>query len=358
MKIEYQRGPEFTRVASFTMAKGDDFHLHIRDGADMRSVIGHSTRQFGRALIMPNLKPPITTVNQALDYHERIIETLLSGWEWKFKPLMTLYLTDSTTATDIREAKASGFVHAFKYYPAGATTNSDNGVTDIENVYPVLEMMEEARMVLCMHGEVTDPAVDVFDREKVFIDTVLHPLVLRYPKLKIVMEHITTAHAAMSIADGWPNVFATITAHHLLENRNALFRGGISPHNYCLPVLKRERDRQELLKVATNGNHKFFLGTDSAPHPKNLKEHACGCAGCYTAFHAMELYTEAFESVGALEKLEGFVSHNGADFYGLPRNTDTVTLVREEWRIPNSLPFGDGVVIPFRAGEMAQWKMK
>ncbi|MDP2665531.1 MAG: dihydroorotase [bacterium] len=358
MQLDYSKTP-----VSFTMTCPDDWHLHIRDGVPMAQVIGYSARQFARAIIMPNLKPPVTTVARARSYLQEINVVLNGiGLKENFQPLMTLYLTDNTTSADVREAKESRFVNAFKYYPAGATTNSDNGVTDIEKIYPALGMMEEVGMVLCIHGEVTDPEVDVFDREKVFLETLDRTRRL-FPGIKIVLEHITTEEAAEYV---WRNddkksphqyLAATITAHHLLENRNALFKGGMRPHNYCLPILKHEKHRQALIKAATSGERCYFLGTDSAPHPQHLKENACGCAGCFTALHAMELYAEAFEEAKALDKLEAFASQFGADFYGLPRNTDTITLVREEWEIPKAVKFGDDAVVPFRAGEKLKWKM-
>lgn len=364
MKISYEDSLGGIRPVSFTMTQPDDWHLHLRDGAAMEDVVGHSLR-FGRAIIMPNLKPPITTTIQAWPYYEEI-RAVAKKHGSHFEPLMTLYLTDNTPPDEINRAKESGFVHAVKYYPAGATTNSDAGVTDIEKVYPVLERMEEVDMPLLLHGEVTDPRIDVFDREKVFLDRVFMTLRHRFPTLKMVLEHITTKDAAEFVARGFvargtmsiQPTAATITAHHLLENRNAIFKAGLRPHYYCLPILKREEHRQALLEAATSGSPAFFLGTDSAPHSKGLKENECGCAGCFTAFHALELYAEAFDSVGALDKLEGFASHYGADFYGLSRNLGAMTLVREEWKVPGELPFGNSVVVPFRAGEMMQWKMK
>ncbi len=347
------------KINKLTITRPDDWHLHVRDGAAMRDVIGYSARQFGRAIIMPNLKPPITAMLQAWTYYEEIrAEVKKLGFGSSFEPLMTLYLTDDTSPTEIERAKGSSIVYAVKYYPAGATTNSDSGVTNLQRVYPTLARMEKVGMVLCVHGEVTDPAVDIFDREKVFIDTVLIPLIVTFPKLKIVLEHITTAYGALFVESAGPNVAATITAHHLLENRNAIFRGGINPHYYCLPILKREGDRKMLVQMATSGNSKFFLGTDSAPHARHTKEASCGCAGCFTANVAVELYAEAFDSVGKLNMLEGFASHFGADFYGLPRNTGTVTLIREEQTIPMEVPFGNSVVVPFWAGRKLQWKLQ
>lgn len=346
-----------------TITRPDDWHLHLRHGRYMADIVGDSARRFGRALIMPNLKPPITTTLQAWTYYEEIrgeVKRLDLG---HFEPLMTLYLTDNTPPDEIDRADGSSFVKAVKLYPAGATTNSDAGVTDIKKVYPVLERMQELGMVLCVHGEVTDPDVDIFDREAVFIDNVLRPLREDFPTLKIVLEHVTTRQGVEFIIHEERNrhpTAATITAHHLLLNRNALFKGGVNPHHYCLPVLKREEHRQALLWAATSGSPFFFLGTDSAPHLRGTKESAYGCAGCFTAPAAIELYAEAFESVGKLDMLEGFASEFGADFYGLLPNTDTITLVKESWRVPSQLPFGDHVdgVVPLRAGEMVKWKMQ
>ena len=342
-------------ATTLTLTRPDDWHLHVRDGDVLRNVVPHTARCFARAIIMPNLKPPVTTVQQALAYRDRILASLPK--ESSFNPLMTLYLTDNTQPTEIRTAVESPHVHAVKYYPAGATTNADSGVTDISHTYAVLEVMEELGLPLLIHGEVTDPAVDVFDREAVFIETVLIPLLQRYPKLRVVLEHITTQQAVAFIHATQDNIAATITAHHLLMNRNAMFQGGIRPHHYCLPVLKRELHRQALVKAATSGNPKFFLGTDSAPHAQSAKESACGCAGMYTAYAAMELYAEAFEQAGALDKLEGFSSFFGADFYGLPRNKDTITLAKQEWTIPQTLAFADETLIPLRAGESVSWKL-
>ena len=338
------------------LTRPDDWHLHLRDGALMQSVLPDTARQFARAIVMPNLKPPVTTTEQALAYRARIVAALPAGA--KFEPLMTLYLTDNTSAEEIKKAKASGIVHAVKYYPAGATTNSDAGVTDIRKTYSALEEMQRCGMPLLVHGEVTDPAVDVFDREAVFIESVLQPLLKDLPKLRVVFEHITTKDAAQFVASAPDNIAATITAHHLLYNRNAMFKGGIRPHYYCLPVLKRETHREALVQAAISGNKKFFLGTDSAPHEQHLKESACGCAGCYTAHAAIELYAEVFEQAGALDKLEGFASFYGADFYGLPRNTQQITLRREEWHMPHTLEFGGSKLVPLRAGELMKWKMK
>ena len=342
-------------ATTLTITRPDDWHLHVRDGDVLQNVVPHTARCFARAIIMPNLKPPVTTVQQALAYRDRILASLPK--EAGFNPLMTLYLTDNTPPAEIRAAVESPHVHAVKYYPAGATTNADSGVTDISHTYAVLEVMEELGLPLLIHGEVTDPAVDVFDREAVFIETVLIPLLQRYPKLRVVLEHITTQQAMAFIQATQDNVAATITAHHLLMNRNAMFQEGIRPHHYCLPVLKRELHRQALVKAATSGIPKFFLGTDSAPHAQSAKESACGCAGIYTAYTAIELYAEAFEQAGALDKLEGFSSFFGADFYGLPRNKDTITLSKQQWTIPQTLIFADETLIPLRAGESVSWKL-
>lgn len=342
-------------VQHLTIIRPDDWHLHLRDGAALASVLPHSARQFARAIVMPNLKQPVITTAQATAYRERILAALPAGMQ--FEPLMTLYLTDNTPADEIRRAKDSGLIQAVKLYPAGATTNSDAGVTDLAKTYKVLEAMQEAGLPLLVHGEVTDPEIDIFDREAVFIERVLQPLRRAMPVLKIVFEHITTSHAAQYVADADDQVGATITAHHLLYNRNEIFKGGIRPHYYCLPVLKREAHRQALLQAATSGNPRFFLGTDSAPHPKGLKEHACGCAGCYTALHAMALYAQAFEQAGVLDRLEAFASINGPAFYGLPCNTGTITLWREPWTVPAELPFGDSVIVPLNGGETLAWKV-
>jgi len=338
---------------SLTLTRPDDWHLHVRDGAAMAAVVPHTARQFGRAIIMPNLRPPVTTAAQALEYRARIQATVPAGVD--FQPLMTLYLTDNTPPDEVARAKAAGVV-AFKLYPAGATTNSDAGVTDIRRTYPTLEALQREGLLLLVHGEVTDPAVDVFDREAVFIDQVLIPLRRDFPGLKVVFEHITTKEAAEYVAAADAHTAATITAHHLLYNRNAIFTGGLRPHYYCLPVLKRELHREALVKAATSGSPQFFLGTDSAPHPAHLKEHAAACAGCYTALHAMELYAQAFEQAGALDRLEGFASFFGADFYGLPRNVGTITLQREAWTLPESLAFGDAQLKPLGAGETIGWR--
>ncbi|HEY1231665.1 MAG TPA: dihydroorotase [Ramlibacter sp.] len=328
--------------------------MHVRDGAAMAAVVPHSAAQFGRAIIMPNLKPPVTTTALAMAYRDRIRAVVPRGAA--FEPLMTLYLTDNLPPDEIRRAKEAGVV-AVKLYPAGATTNSDAGVTDIRKTYRTLEAMQREGLVLLVHGEVTSPEVDLFDREAVFIDEKLVPLRKDFPGLKIVMEHITTREAAQYIRGSDANTAATITAHHLLYNRNAIFTGGIRPHYYCLPVLKRETHRVALVEAATSGSPKFFLGTDSAPHAAHLKEHAVGCAGCYTALSAMELYAEAFDAAGALDKLEGFASLHGADFYGLPRNEGTLTLRRQSWTVPETVPFGDAQLKPLRAGEAMAWKV-
>jgi len=339
-----------------TLARPDDWHVHFRDGDLMQSVVGATARQFGRAIVMPNLKPPVTTTELAGAYRGRILAALPAGSS--FEPLMTLYLTDNTSPGEIAKAKASGFVKAVKYYPAGATTNSDSGVTDIRKCDAVLEAMAAHGMPLLLHGEVTDPEVDVFDREKVFIDKVLQPLERRFPKLRMVLEHITTSEAALFVSSAPANVAATITAHHLLMNRNALFAGGIRPHHYCLPVLKREQHRVALVKAAVSGNPRFFLGTDTAPHARAMKEACCGSAGMYTAHAALELYCEVFERENALDRLEGFASRFGPDFYGLPRNGATITLERQSWEVPAGYPFGAESVVPLRAGERLAWRFK
>ena len=337
-----------------TITRPDDWHLHVRDGEALRTVVPHTAAQFGRAIIMPNLRPPVTTAAQAVAYRERIRAAVPRGLH--FEPLMTLYLTDNLPPEEIDRAKQAGVV-AVKLYPAGATTNSDAGVTQLRRTYRTLEAMQREGLPLLVHGEVTDPAVDVFDREAVFLDTQLIPLRRDFPELKIVVEHITTREAVQYVRDADRFVAATVTAHHLLYNRNAIFTGGLRPHYYCLPVLKREAHRLALVEAATGGNPKFFLGTDSAPHPAHLKEHASGCAGCYTAHAALELYAEAFDSAGALDRLEGFASFHGADFYGLPRNPGTVTLRRESWTAPESFAFGDARLKPLRAGEPLAWRL-
>ena len=340
---------------SISLTRPDDWHLHLRDGDALRAVVGASAAQFARAIVMPNLRPPVATVAQALAYRQRIVDALPPGAE--FEPLMTLYLTDNTPADEIRRAQGSGRVVAAKLYPAGATTHSDAGVTDLRCTWPVLDAMQVCGMPLLVHGEVTDPAVDVFDREAVFIDSVLDPLRRDFPGLRIVFEHITTRQAAQYVAQSDAALAATITAHHLLYNRNAIFSGGLRPHWYCLPVLKREEHRRALLDAATGGDARFFLGTDSAPHAARLKEHAAACAGCYTAPHAIELYATAFEQAGALERLEAFASFNGPDFYRLPRNTARITLRRDSWTVPESLPFGAERIVPLAGGETLAWRL-
>jgi dihydroorotase len=339
-----------------TLARPDDWHLHLRDGEALKSVLADSARRFARAIVMPNLRPPVTTVAAATAYRDRIVSALPSGSD--FEPLMTLYLTDNTQPAEIHKAKASGIVSAVKYYPAGATTNSDSGVTDIRKCIDALEAMAETGMPLLIHGEVTDPQIDVFDREKVFIERTMIALVQQLPRLSIVMEHITTANAVKFVLSAPDNVAATITAHHLLMNRNDIFRGGIRPHHYCLPILKREEHRLALIKAATSGNPKFFLGTDSAPHARHAKETTCGCAGIYTAHAGIELYAEAFDSAGGLDKLEGFASFHGADFYGLPRNRRQITLVRSAWSVPGEIPYGADTLVPLRGGAMVAWKIE
>ncbi len=337
-----------------TITRPDDWHLHVRDGDALATVVPHTARQFGRAIIMPNLRPPVTTAAQALEYAQRIRAAVPEGVD--FEPLMTLYLTDNLPASEIQRAKDAGVV-ALKLYPAGATTNSDAGVTDLRKTYKTLEAMQRAGLLLLVHGEVTSPEIDLFDREAVFIDSQLIPLRRDFPELKIVFEHITTREAAQYVRDADRFIAATLTAHHLLYNRNAIFTGGIRPHYYCLPVLKRESHRLALLEASASGSRKFFLGTDSAPHPAHLKEHATGCAGCYTAHAAIEMYAEAFEAVGALDKLEAFASFNGADFYGLPRNVGAITLRRQSWTPPESFAFGQAELKPLRSGEALPWRM-
>lgn len=339
---------------TLTLTRPDDWHLHVRDGEALHTVVPHTAAQFGRAIIMPNLKPPVTTAAQALAYAERIRAAVPEGMA--FEPLMTLYLTDRLPPDEIARAKDAGVV-AVKLYPAGATTNSDAGVTDIRKTYPTLEAMQRAGMPLLVHGEVTSPEIDLFDREAVFIDQQLIPLRRDFPELKIVMEHITTKEAAQYVAEAGRFTAATLTAHHLLFNRNAIFTGGIRPHYYCLPVLKRETHRLALLAAATSGSDRFFLGTDSAPHPAHLKEHASGCAGCYTAHAAIEMYAEAFDNAGALDQLEAFASFHGPAFYGLPRNTGTITLKRERWTPPESFAFGEAELKPLRSGEALPWRL-
>ena len=333
----------------------DDWHLHVRDGAQLASVVPFTARQFARAVIMPNLKPPVTTVAQAADYKVRILKAVPANL--RFEPLMTLYLTNTTSTQEILAAQASDFIVDAKLYPAGATTHSDAGVTAIENIYGVLAAMEECGLTLQVHGEVTDPDVDVFDRETVFIDRVLTRVAERFPRLRIVFEHVTTRQAVQFVMGARDGIAATITPQHLLLNRNAIFQGGIRPHYYCLPVLKREHDRQALVEAATGTDARFFLGTDSAPHAKHTKEHACGCAGVFSAHAAIELYAEAFEQAGQLDRLEAFASHRGADFYGLPRNTSSITLERTAWTPPGAYRFADDELVPFRAGETIAWRM-
>jgi dihydroorotase len=341
-------------MKKLTITRPDDWHLHLRDGAALKAVLPHTARQFARAIVMPNLKPPVRLVAEAAAYRDRILAAVPAGYQ--FEPLMTLYLTDNTRPEEIIAAKATQFVKAVKYYPAGATTNSDLGVTDIRKCDRVFEAMEQVGLPLLLHGEVTDHSVDMFDREQVFIDHHLIPLKQRFPDLRVVFEHITTADAVQYVRSA-NNVAATITPQHLLFNRNSLFQGGISPHFYCLPILKREVHRSALLQAATSGNPKFFLGTDSAPHPRNSKESSCGCAGCYSALNAMELYAEAFESVDALDQLEAFASFYGADFYQLPRNTEQITLTKTTWRVPDEIPFAESALVPLRAGEEMTWQM-
>ena len=347
-----------TAPASVTIAAPDDWHLHLRDGAALNAVVGHSARQFARAIVMPNLAPPVTTTALAGAYRERILAALPAGAA--FEPLMTLYLTDNTPPDEILRAKESGIVHCVKLYPASATNHSESGVTDLKHCWATLEAMQKAGMPLLVHGEVAQPDVDIFDRERVFIDQQLIPLRAAFPGLRVVFEHITTQDAVQYVEDGSNGggaLAATITAHHLLYNRNAMFAGGLHPHAYCLPVLKREVHRQALVAAATSGSPRFFLGTDSAPHARNAKEAACGCAGCYTAMYALELYAEAFDRAGKLERLEAFASFFGADFYRLPRNHGSVTLVRSRWTAPEELAFADATIVPLRAGETLLWKL-
>ena len=341
-------------MTTLTITRPDDWHVHLRDGDVLPDTVRDISRYNGRALIMPNTIPPVTDTEMAIAYRERIMANQPSS---QFEPVMALYLTDNTSVDEIKKAKASGKIAAAKLYPAGATTNSDSGVTSAKNIYPVLEAMQEVGMLLLVHGEVTHHDVDIFDREKEFLDTVLAPIVNDFPNLKIVLEHITTADAVNFVNSANDNLAATITAHHLLYNRNHMLVGGIKPHFYCLPILKRNTHQAALITAATSGSKKFFLGTDSAPHAKGMKEAACGCAGSYTAHAALELYAEVFEQEGKLENLEAFASHNGPDFYGLDRNSDTVTLTKEEWHVPESMPFGNDIVVPIRAGEKISWKV-
>lgn len=343
-------------MTTLTITRPDDWHIHLRDGAQLKDTVRDISRYMGRAIVMPNLVPPAIDTETALAYYDRIKEQVPAGSQ--FEPLMVLYLTDKTSPEEIRKAKASGKIVAAKLYPAGATTNSDSGVTDLKNIYPALEAMQEVGMLFLVHGEVTDSSIDIFDRERVFIENILSKIVADFPKLKIVLEHITTKDAVDFVTQASDNVAATITAHHLLYNRNHMLAGGIRPHFYCLPILKRNTHQQALLGAAASGNKKFFLGTDSAPHAKDRKEAACGCAGSYTAHAAIELYAEAFESVNALDKLEAFASFNGPDFYNLPRNSDTITLVKKSWDVPVSYPLGDNNVVPIRAGEQIDWQVE
>ncbi len=342
-------------MTEFTIIKPDDWHLHLRDGAEMASVLPDTIRRFERAIVMPNLRPPVTTTQRAQEYRQRILQAVPAGSS--FNPLMTLYLTDNTAPDEIVKAKQSGIVHGVKLYPAGATTNSDSGVTDIRKCAKALEAMQSVDMPLLVHGEVTDAEIDVFDREKVFIERIMQPMLRDFPNLRVVFEHITTQDAAEFVAAASANVAATITPHHLLMNRNAMFTGGIRPHHYCLPVLKRETHRRALVKAATSGSTKFFLGTDSAPHAKSAKENDCGCAGMYNAANAIELYAEVFEQAGALDRLEGFASFYGADFYRLPRNQSKITLRKQSWTMAASLPFGTDELIPLRAGQAIHWQL-
>jgi dihydroorotase len=343
-------------VNKLQITRPDDWHVHLRDGAALTHTCADVARYFGRAIVMPNLTPPVTNTAQASDYKERIVAAQ-QGLPRQFEPLMVLYLTDQTSAADIAEAAASDFVHAVKLYPAGATTNSDAGVVDLEALYPTLAAMEKHDLPLLVHGEVTDPTIDIFDREKVFIDRHLQPISQRFPALRLVLEHITTTEAVEFVSSAPASVAATITAHHLLYNRNHMLAGGIRPHYYCLPILKRNVHQQALISAATSGNPKFFLGTDSAPHSTSTKEAACGCAGCYTAHAAIELYAEVFDAASALDKLEAFASFYGADFYGLPHNTDNITLQRESWQVAESAALADSQLTPLRSGEQVHWKV-
>ncbi|MBL4911214.1 MAG: dihydroorotase [Alteromonadaceae bacterium] len=345
-----------TSTQTLTITQPDDWHVHLRDGDVLPRTVADISRYFGRAIVMPNLVPPVTNAKLAQQYYQRINEQVSSASN--FKPLMTLYLTDQTSAQDIIEAKNSGLVFAAKLYPAGATTNSSSGVTDVANIYAVLEQMQQLDMPLLIHGEVTDNDIDIFDREKVFIDTILAPLAAKFSKLKIILEHITTKHAVEFVEQAGSNVAATITAHHLMYNRNHMLVGGIKPHYFCLPILKRNIHQQALIKAATSGSNKFFLGTDSAPHTKQAKENACGCAGSYTAHAAIELYAEVFEQANVLDKLEAFASFNGADFYGLARNNATITLTKATWTVPKTMSFGKDNLVPVKAGEQISWQVK
>lgn len=341
-------------MTDLTLTRPDDWHVHLRDGDALTHTCADMARYFGRVIVMPNLTPPVTTVAEAAAYRDRILAAM-DGQPRQFEPLMVLYLTDQTSGDEIRQAAESDFVHAVKLYPAGATTNSDAGVTDLGSLYPTLEAMEEVDLPLLIHGEVTDAEIDIFDREHVFIERHLAPITQRFPSLRVVLEHITTEDAVTFVEGASDKVAATITAHHLLYNRNEMLVGGIRPHYYCLPILKRRRHQEALIKAATSGNPKFFLGTDSAPHATHTKENSCGCAGAYTAHAALELYAEVFEQEGKLDLLEGFASHFGPDFYGLPRNTDTITLTRHAWDVPAQLPLGDSVLTPIRGGDSVNW---
>ncbi len=345
-----------TSINTLTITQPDDWHIHLRDGDVLPRTVADISRYFGRAIIMPNLVPPVTNAALATEYHQRICDNLTKSSH--FKPLMTLYLTDQTSPQDIIDAKNSGLVYAAKLYPAGATTNSSSGVTNVANIYAVLEQMQQVDMPLLIHGEVTDNDIDIFDREKVFIDTILTPLAAKFTQLKIVLEHITTKQAVEFVKQAGDNIAATITAHHLMYNRNHMLVGGIKPHYFCLPILKRNSHQQALISAATSGSKKFFLGTDSAPHTKQAKENACGCAGSYTAHAAIELYAEVFEQANALDKLEAFASFNGADFYGLPRNKTTITLNKQAWLVPETLNFGENDLVPVKAGEQITWQVK
>ncbi len=338
-----------------TLIQPDDWHLHVRQGEVLKTVIAHTAKQFARAIIMPNLQPPVTTVDQARLYRDEIISTLPNGSN--FNPLMTLYLTDSTSQEDIKKAAKSEFIHAFKLYPAGATTNSDSGVSNLKAIYPLFKIMEQVDIPLLIHGEVTESDCDIFDREKTFIESSLQDIVKQFPNLRIVVEHVTTQEAVDFVLSASDKIAATITPQHLLFNRNAILVGGIHPHNYCLPILKREKHRQALVNAAISGNPKFFLGTDSAPHTQNAKENSCGCAGCYSAYAAIELYAEAFEQAGALDKLEGFASFFGADFYGLARNTQTITLQKKPWTVPTHYALTNERIVPLKANEVLQWEL-
>jgi len=342
-------------MTRLTITRPDDWHLHLRDQEELRAVVSFTSRRFGRAIVMPNLTPPVTTTDMAIGYRRRILGAVPAND--RFMPLMTLYLTDNTPAEEVIRAKKSGVVHGIKYYPAGATTNSDSGVTDLSRCRAALEAMEEVNLPLLVHGEVTFAEVDVFDREKIFLDRILAPLLGRHPRLRVVLEHITTREAVRFVRGTPARVAATITAHHLLLNRNAMFSGGIRPHHYCLPILKREEHRQALIDAATSGSPKFFLGTDSAPHPRVAKEAPCGCAGIFTAHAGIELYAELFATAGALDRLEAFASIHGPLFYGLPKNEDTITLVRETWPVPAELPFGDDSLVPLRGGGTVSWRL-